>query len=346
MNTCGHWTFELQDQVDPTMLPSSVYASAAYLELFAANEEKDLRYVVGHSPMRGPIVLPIGMTQIGDGVFEACSVYGYGGIMTRDPDHAPFGDGFCRELRQFLARCGIASIFLRHSPFLANAELLPDDWKELNRKTYVVNLNPHDDLDAFCSKADQKLRWSVRYALRNGLRCGFSSHPGWNGVELSGFYSIYRELMLKKETNPFYLFSREFFKRHGESFGGDCELAIVVGGPDDEVLAGAFFLKDLSGYVHYHLSASSEGAMKLQAMELLMGSAIVRYGRQGLHTMHLGGGHSVDGSDGLSRFKKKFATTEKEFHISRIVCDKDAYERERARLPLAKPTFFNISEAR
>lgn len=286
------------------------------------------------------------MTRIGDGVFEASSVYGYGGIMTRDPDHAPLGDEFCRELRGFLAGCGIASIFLRHAPFLANAELLPDDWKELNRKTYVVDLDSHDDLDAFCSKVDQKLRWSVRYALRNGLRCGFSSHPEWNGTELGAFYSIYRDLMLKKETNPFYLFSQDFFERHGKCFGGDCELAIVAGGPDDQVLAGAFFLKDPSGYVHYHLSASTEGAMKLQAMELLMGSAIVRYGRQGLRAMHLGGGHSVDGSDGLSRFKKKFATTEKAFHISRIVCDEDAYARERARLPLARPSFFNISEAR
>lgn len=346
MSSREQWTFELKRQVDESLLPPCIYASPAYQELFAAIEGKELCYVVGRSPSRGPLVLPIGMTRIGDGVFEASSLYGYGGIMAREMDCSPLGDEFCRDLREFLAGCGIASIFLRHAPFLSNSDLLPDDWKEFNRATYVTELRAYPDLDAYCAGVDQKLRWSVRYAIRHELRCSFLPPANWNGPELGAFYAMYRELMLKKETNPFYLFSQAFFERHGERFGEDCELAFVTGGADDRMLAGAFFLKDRSGYVHYHLSASTEGAMKLQAMELLMASAIVRYGGQGLRAMHLGGGHSIDGSDGLSRFKKKFATEEKTFHISRIVCDPDAYERERARLPLARPSFFNISEAR
>lgn len=346
MSTREQWVFELQERVDAALLPPSIYASPSYQELFANIEGKELRHVVGNSPSHAPIVLPIGLTRIGDGVFEASSVYGYGGIMTRDADRTPLGDGFCRGLREFLAGCGIASLFLRHAPFLANSELLPDEWKEFNRTTYVAGLRRLPDLDAYCAGVDQKLRWSVRYAIRHGLRCDFLPPVEWKGPELGAFYAMYRDLMLKKETNSFYLFSREFFERHGERFGDDCELAFVTGGAEGGMLAGAFFLKDPSGYVHYHLSASTEGAMKLQAMELLMASAIVRYGAMGLRAMHLGGGHSIDGGDGLSRFKKKFATEETAFHISRIVCAPDVYERERARLPLARPSFFNISEAR
>lgn len=75
-------------------------------------------------------------------------------------------------------------------------------------------------------------------------------------------------------------------------------------------------------------------------------SALHRYGQRGLTALHLGGGHALDESDGLSRFKSKFADRKLEFHCSAIVCNADAYAHERDRLPLAHPLFFLISDAR
>ena len=86
--------------------------------------------------------------------------------------------------------------------------------------------------------------------------------------------------------------------------------------------------------------------MKMQGMELLLATSIYRYGNMGYKEIHLGGGHRLDESDGLSRFKSKFADHKLEFHCFAIVCDEKAYASERARLPLARPSLFLISDAR
>ena len=86
--------------------------------------------------------------------------------------------------------------------------------------------------------------------------------------------------------------------------------------------------------------------MKQQGMELLISAAIFRYGNQGLHALHLGGGHVLDESDGLSRFKAKFTSKRLDFCCTKLVCDESGYLMERERLPLAHPDFFLIADAR
>lgn len=105
-------------------------------------------------------------------------------------------------------------------------------------------------------------------------------------------------------------------------------------------------MKDETDWTHYHFSAAKREVMKQQGMELLISSAIFRYGNQGYKALHLGGGHEQDESDGLSRFKSKFASNRLVFCCTKLVCNEIDYLNERKRIALSKPNYFLIKDAR
>lgn len=318
-----------------------VYMGRAYQALLATHDGSEARLLkcTAHGQST---YLPMLVRDLGCGQKEAYSAYGYGGLLGElslsDPD--------VESLRRYLSEESILAFFVRHSPFLANQKQWPDSLIELNRRTYATALGTSDSFDAYLKGIPQKLRWSVNYARRAGLQLAFRPLSECAPERIKAFYRLYAGLMQQKQTSGYYLFSEEFFLEHARSLGGHCELAEIVNPENGSLVAGAFFLLDDSGWAHYHLSAATQSAMKLQGMELLMTSALQRYGNMGHRALHLGGGHALDESDGLSRFKAKFADRKLDFCYTKLVCNEAGYQSERARLPLKHPNFFLISDAR
>lgn len=329
------------DHIPSDSLP--IYFTQAYQSLFAELDgAKTVCAYVNDGASKW--YLPLLLREVGNKILEAYTAYGYGGIWAATGN--PMSVALLENLREFLRTEGVVCAFIRHSPFLENHEWLPHGQSEINRTTYVRALTLGGDLDAFSAESAQKLRWSVNYARRHGLMTDF--HPLRRCEEslIKEFYGIYHGLMDGKKTNDYYLFSEEFFLKHALQFGDNCELAAVRDPSSGKMIAAAFFLLDDSGWAHYHLSASHRDYMRLQPVELMMAEAILRYGNAGYRNLHLGGGHAADESDGLSRFKKKFATETRPFHLSCWICDNARYQAERARLPLKHPSFFLINDAR
>jgi hypothetical protein len=337
MNTL---TLQWTDRVSCPNRP--VYFDAAYQRLFAGHDGTTAKTIEITSG--GKIWwLPLLLRDLGNGRSEAYSAYGYGGLF---PVGSCLPEGFERTLRTFLASEGVICAFLRHTPFLGNQTLLAEDASEFNRRCYVRSLRPNFDLEQLCLDVDSKLRWSINLARRSGLAVRFLPGGVWPDADLQSFYSLYHALMTAKDTNPYYQFSEAFFRAHGEILGDRCDLALVETS-DGIAVAGAFFLCDPGqGWAHYHLSASDRAQARMQPMEFLLASAMVRYANMGYSGFHLGGGHTMDATDGLSRFKRKFATGQAPFHISKWICDEVAYLEERSREPLPFPDFFLISAAR
>lgn len=326
---------------EPGSAPLSVYLDSAYQNMLAANDGAEPRLLMAH--VRGQSAyLPVLVRDLGNGSSEAYSAYGYGGWSGR----LVLSDDDIDALRGFLAKESIVCVFIRHSPFLQNERCWPEGLVELNRHTYAAALQPAGNLDDYLKGVPQKLRWSVNYARRSGLTVTFTPLSGIDRTRLGAFYTLYADLMRQKETSDYYLFSESFFFEHANALGRQCELAEIADPETGNLLAGALFLLEDAGWVHYHLSAARPEAMKQQGMELLLASAICRYGNGGMRGLHLGGGHRLDETDGLSRFKSKFCTERLEFACTKLVCDAAAYQRERARLPLARPNLFLISDAR
>lgn len=319
----------------------SIYHDAAYQKLFADYDGSDAYLLEGTAGAK-KIYLPLLVKELGEGLKEAYSAYGYGGFL----GGLSLSEGDLNAMVHFLEAQSIVAIFVRHTPFLNNQNHLPLRCIELNRHTYVVVLQLRDSFSSYVKELSQKVRWSVNFALRSGLSVVFHSLSDCSDDRVRAFYKLYAALMNKKQTSNYYLFSEQFFLEHAYKLGARCELAEVVDSKSGELLAGAFFLLDDSGWVHYHLSAARSESMKLQVMELLIASAIFRYGQQGYKFMHLGGGHSLDECDGLSRFKSKFSNERLDFFSTKIVCNNAEYDRERKRMPLVNPAFFLVSDAR
>lgn len=318
-----------------------VYTGRAYQTLLATHDGSEARLLKCTADGQ-TAYLPMLVKDLGNGQKEAYSAYGYGGLL----GELNLSDAGIQALRSFLSEASILAFFIRHSPFLANQKQWPDNLIELNRRTYAAELKPNDCLDTYLKGIPQKLRWSVNYARRANLQTRFHPLSGCPPQQIQSFYRLYAGLMQQKQTSGYYLFSEKFFLEHARLLGSQCELAEIVDPDSGKVIAGAFFLLDSSGWVHYHLSAATASAMKMQGMELLLASAIHRYGNMGLPALHLGGGHTLDESDGLSRFKAKFADYKLDFSCTKLVCNEAGYQSERARLPLKHPNFFLISDAR
>lgn len=312
-----------------------------YQTLLATHDGSDARLLMCTRPGQSAY-LPMLVSDLGNGKKEAYSAYGYGGLL----GDLSLSEADVEALQHFLSEQSIISFFIRHSPFLANQKKWPDRLIELNRRTYATSFCRSDSFDLYLKGIPQKLRWSVNYARRAGLQIRFSPLTECTPDRIKAFYRLYAELMMQKQTSNYYLFTEVFFLEHARSLGELCELAEIVDPESGELIAGAFFLLDQTGWAHYHLSAATQIAMKLQGMELLLASAIHRYGNMGYHAMHLGGGHALDESDGLSRFKSKFSDTKLDFGCTKLLCDEASYQAERIRLPLKHPNFFLISDAR
>jgi serine/alanine adding enzyme len=329
------WVPDMADVVAP------VYMGRAYQTMLSINDASDARLLKCRAQSETSY-LPMLIRDLGDGRKEAYSAYGYGGLFGNLTLHEAEAD----QLRCFLASESILALFVRHSPFLSNHTQWPSGSTELNRYTYSADLQPSDSFETYLTGIPQKLRWSVNYARRAGLRVTFYPLADCSTDRVSAFYHLYSELMHQKQTSAYYFFSEDFFVEHALALHAHCELAEIHDEENGNLLAGAFFLLDETGWVHYHLSAATPIAMKLQGMELLMASALQRYGNSGYRKMHLGGGHALDESDGLSRFKSKFSTERLDFFCTKLICDAAGYQCERARIPLKNPAFFLISDAR
>lgn len=317
------------------------YLGSAYQNMLAANDGSEARLIKCKVPDEIGY-LPILVKDLGGGRKEAYSAYGYGGMLMQYAMSEPDVDA----LRYFLAQNSILALFIRHSPFLFNQRCWPANSTELNRHTYATALQPFDNFADYLKGLPQKLRWSVNFASRAGLSVTFHSLSDCSESRLQAFYQLYAELMQQKQTSGYYLFSEQFFLNHSRIIADQCELAEIIDQETGQLLAAAFFLLDDRNWSHYHLSAARPQAMKLQGMELLMASAIYRYGNNEYRALHLGGGHALDESDGLSRFKSKFSTERLDFCCTKLVCDSAGYQWERNKIPLKNPALFLISDGR
>lgn len=318
-----------------------VYMSQAYQNLFADHDHTEAR-VLNLTLSGKTSHLPLLVRDLGNGLNEAYSAYGYGGL------HEGFrlSDTDIEEMRHFLSSESILAVFIRHSPFLANHQHWPQGLSEVNRHTYATALQVNDSFEAKLNGIPQKLRWSVNYARRAGLQVSFRALSESSTNQILAFYRLYARLMQDKQTSDYYLFSQDFFLQHAKALGKHCELAEILDPKSGKLLAGAFFLLDGNGWAHYHLSAATQDVMKQQGMELIMASAMHRYGNMGYGSLHLGGGHALDESDGLSRFKAKFSSQRLDFCCTKLISDETSYQIERARRPLKNPDYFLISDAR
>jgi len=315
-----------------------VYFTSEYQKIFA-DYDGSYPNILKVSKDSGTLYLPILIHPIAD-FFEAYTAYGYGGFWSESG--IVLNEEDLEQIKEFLRSQKIIDLFVRNSPFLENQRIIPDNYNSLNRITYIVNLSHEDSFELFKARVNQKIRWAVNYAQRNGLLVEKRTYSEVRQEEIDAFYDIYLQTMKSRNAEDYYYFTKEFFLNHFETLKDNCDLYLVK--KDDEIIAGSLFLKD-TRFVHYHFSAANIDYYKFQPMDFLLLKAIFDYGNDGKQFLNLGGGLSLDATDGLSKFKRKFADIEKRFYISKILIDGERYRSLRELYGVEQSSLFLMKDS-
>lgn len=327
--------FFLKESVSEHDIP--VYFTDEYNKIFSAYDNAEYR-VLEILKNGKKIFFPFLMFKT-DNFYEAYTSYGYGGFFGEYQE--TFTDYEFEEIKNFFKNNGIIDVFIRNTPFLKNEIFIPDSYNFFNRVTYTKNLKRYDSFEKLKSKVGQKVRWSVNYALRNGLEVIVKKYSEINDNDIKLFYNLYTKVMDFRNTTDYYYFPENFFRDTFSALKDKCDMYFIE--KDGKFIAASLFIKD--SIVHYHFSATDRDYSKFQPMELLMLRAIYNYGNEGYKALHLGGGLSSDCSDGLSKFKKKFSDNENKFFISKIICDPETYYDSRKKLISDNNNMFLIKDA-
>lgn len=325
-----------------------IYFKKHYLEIIADNDKAEYKILKIILKDGSEIYLPFLIKEIDKNIYEAYSVYGYGGFYSNNHNSNILKlelKNNWTEFENFIKGNNIINLFLRNSPFLSNHDFVPEKFNEFNRITFIRKLKHYNNLRDFTKNAKQKLRWSINYAVKNGLKVEFRKYDNLEKDELLDFYRIYTKTMNYRDADEYYLFKLEFFKKHFFLLKNNCELALIMEKGSNKIVGGSIFLLDDLGLVHYHFSGHNRDYSRYQPMELLLSEAISRYGNLGKDMLHLGGGISIDNSDGLSKFKSKFATNKLNFYISKIIFDKEKYFKLRNKYHVLNSKMFLIKDA-
>lgn len=270
--------------------------------------------------------MPLLLTELGDGLREATSPYGYSGIyVTPEIGDAAVAERSQRWIaaRELLRELRIVSVFLRFSPMDPGsaAASVPLEGLDVRRSgtTYIVEIGEPDDM---WNRMEGRARTAIRKARRNGLTGSVRPFAGDDAEPGSDFRMLYEDTMKRVEADPRYWFEDSYYRGLVATRGPAPQIVEVA---DGDVVVAASLVLQHGDRAHYHLSGSSPEASRIGANALLVWSMLEWCKASDLRICHLGGGR--DESDGLAKFKRSFGGQASDFHVGTSVVDLNAYTR-------------------
>ena len=261
-----------------------------------------------------PLPEPLGGAASG---FDISVPYGYGGpIADGKVDDETF-TRFFQDLHLWAQQRSVVSGFLRWHPLFQIPEFTD------NSNLIDCGVTVAVDLDLFDGDVDDASRAThrseIRWLIRNGYKVIWDD---WRFFEK--FQQLYTETMLRIESAECYQFDSTHFGNLREAMEQMLHLGVVING--EGVVAAAALFTECSGIIQYSLSASDERFRRKSPTKLLLGEARLWSRERGNRWLHLGGGLGAQ-KDALYKFKAGFSNCEKPFAISKIVFDKNIYQK-------------------
>jgi hypothetical protein len=251
------------------------------------------------------LVAPLIVREIpGSSEFDAISPYGYPGLVVKTRDR----DALNPAVIDFSAT-GLVSIFIRHT--LAD----PPSLSATAERNVVQIADP-----ALPTKSRASDRNRINRNKRDGYTVDLVPGPETSAELRAGFLAAYEQTMRRAAAAERYFFAAAYFDRLFES---DRAWLAVALGPEGDVAAASLTVRS-DGFLHYYLSGSADAHLRASPMKNVV-AALVDLSTERDLPLNLGGGLSR--GDALEEFKRGFANREMPWHVSEIVCDREAYDR-------------------
>jgi hypothetical protein len=293
-----------------------VYFTPAYHRVAEERGEGQARlliYAEGCYRILLPILLrPIdsieGLEAAGAGLWDASSVYGYGGPLASHADIPPaVASRYQQALASALVDMRVVSLFARLHPLIAGQQALLSGTGEVVPRWQTVSidlaLTPEQQVGGY----RQSLRYDIRRLRASDLVCLHDVQ----GTHLAAFVDIYQQTMRRVGAGAGYFFEQGYFER----LLANPAFALLVVTRDQQVVCGALFSL-CDRICQYHLAGTSDAALRQAPMKLLIDEARLWAQARGARVLHLGGGLGR-ADDPLFRFKAGFSRSRHQFAVWR-----------------------------
>lgn len=293
-----------------------VYFRAGYGE---AAENQDGGEWVLLEGFDGMWQLPLILRDTNEGLHDGISPYGYSGVFAAETLTLRDIRAAWRGTMSALKELDVLSIFLRHSPLVAQSPA-QTTYRPIvtNHPTILIEFT---DCDTLWAGMAGRCRTAIRKAIRLGYTAEVRHATPRDLAVGNEFRTLYEQTMRQRSAAASYFFTDRYYSAllHGL---GDALLIAEIRDSDGNVASSALLLRDAS-FLHYHLSGSSTTGARMGANNFLLWSA-ARFGvNEGLQSLHLGGG--VAPRDSLFRFKQSFGGRELNYSASGLVVDSEGY---------------------
>ncbi len=255
---------------------------------------------------------------IAEGVYDAVTPYGYGGVLFDGDKSEAKLKAFWSEYVEMMQEEHIIDNFVRYHPVPANAVPMKQISNVIDLgKTVAMDLTSPD---VIWTNIHSKNRNMIRKAEKNGIEILHGQ-----GMELMDqFIEIYNATMQKDNAEEYYFFKRPFYESIDRDLHDNYEMfyAMYEGRP----IAMSIMIF-ANGQLNYHLSGSDIEYRNLAPSNLLLYKAALWGCEKGMKTFHLGGGVG-SGEDNLFKFKIAFNRfSDYQFSIGKEIFDPEMYDR-------------------
>jgi hypothetical protein len=262
------------------------------------------------------MLLPIVLRTLADGLYDATSPYGYPGPLFAGDRTPDLEQQAWQEVRDLLASEGIVSLFVRLHPVFDDVPPETAGTVVLHGETVAVDLTLTPDEQ--WSQTRRNHRQQIRQAREAGLVVRIDE---W--TDLDGFKAAYRETMIARGADRYYLFGDEYFEALRDALGDS--LHIAAAHLDGELAAAALFV-ETDGIVEMHLTGHLATYARVQPLKLVFHEVRTYASARGNQVLHLGGGRG-GAEDSLLHFKAGFSPRRLPFRTLRIVARPEDYAR-------------------
>lgn len=244
------------------------------------------------------------------------TAYGYGGPLTNVGNNEFLEKG----LLKFWEYCRINNYiagFVRFHPLFDNYKGFSTVGTLIfDRYTVAMDLSVSEN-EIWMNEINTKNRNVIKKANNLGLEFIVDKEFKY----LSDFIKLYNNTMSKLNADSFYFFNEQYYKLFAQtianSFLGIVKYKNVV------ISAAIFFYSNKYG--HYHLSGSDVNYLKLCPNNFMLYEASKVLKNLGVEKFHLGGGINSDEDNSLLQFKSRFSRSRYQFHIGKIIFNKEIY---------------------
>jgi hypothetical protein len=288
--------------------------AAAGLEFFRSRpflDAEGVTHTLRIESEEGELLAPLIVREIpGTNERDAVSPYGYPGlswVSERTSSRISGTTAFALDPTTIdFSTTGLVSIFIRHT-------LGPSPFTGATERNVVQIADP-----TLPSKSRPSDRRQVRRNLEAGYTLDLVPGPETTPRQRGAFLDAYEQTMRRTGAADHYFFAAAYFDRILEADG---TWLVLASAPEGEVAAASIAVVS-DGYLHYHLSGSTDPHLRDSPMKNVVTRLVEHSAELGL-PLNLGGG--ISPGDALEEFKRGFANRQQTWLTSELVCDEERY---------------------